>query len=187
MKPRLRGAATLIRYADDLVIAFELHDDAERVMAVLGKRVGRYGLTLHPDKTRLLPFGRPSSTQPGRKGPATFDFLGFTFFWGKSRWGKWWVQCKTRCARLRRAIVSVAEWCRRHRHHSVEVQHAALTRRIRGHFNYFGVSGNGRLINDNYFCRSTTIRNAGFWVVPTGRSRLLGQEARWSRMPRLVC
>jgi hypothetical protein len=113
-------------------------------MAVLGKRMGRYGLTLHPDKTRLLPFGRPPSTEPGRKGPATFDFLGFTFFWGKSRWGKWWVQCKTRCARLRRAIVSVAEWCRRHRHFSVAVQHAALSRRLRGHFNYFGVNGNGR-------------------------------------------
>jgi group II intron reverse transcriptase/maturase len=144
VKPRLRGAATLIRYADDLVIAFERQDDAERVMAVLGKRLGRYGLTLHPDKTRLLPFGRPAATAPGRKGPATFDFLGFTFFWGKSRWGKWWVQCKTRCARLRRAMVSIAEWCRRHRHCSVKVQHAALTRRLRGHFNYFGVSGNAR-------------------------------------------
>ncbi len=144
VKPRLRGAATLIRYADDLAIAFEHKEDAERVMAVLGKRMGRYGLTLHPDKTRLLPFGRPRSTEPGRKGPATFDFLGFTFFWGKSRWGKWWVQCKTRGARLRRAIVSVADWCRRHRHFSVAVQHAALSRRLRGHFNYFGVSGNGR-------------------------------------------
>ena len=144
VRPRLRGQATLIRYADDLVITFEHHDDAERVMAVLPKRMARYGLTLHPDKTRLLPFGRPPSTEPGRKGPATFDFLGFTFFWGKSRWGKWWVQCKTRCARLRRAIVSVAEWCRRHRHFSVAAQHAALTRRLRGHFNYFGVNGNLR-------------------------------------------
>ena len=146
VRPRLRGQATLIRYADDLVIALEHKDDAERVMAVLGKRMGRYGLTLHPDKTRLLPFGRPASTEPGRKGPATFDFLGFTFFWGKSRWGKWWVQCKTRCARLRRAIVSVAEWCRRHRHQSVKVQRAALTRRLQGHYNYFGVNGNGRAL-----------------------------------------
>ena len=139
-----KAGYTLIRYADDLVIAFERQDDAERVMAVLGRRMGRYGLTLHPDKTRLLPFGRPAATAPGRKGPATFDFLGFTFFWGKSRWGKWWVQCKTRCARLRRTMVSIAEWCRSHRHYSVKVQHAALTRRLRGHFNYFGVSGNGR-------------------------------------------
>jgi group II intron reverse transcriptase/maturase len=144
VKPRLWGRAILIRYADDLVITFERQDDAERVMAVLGKRMERYGLTLHPDKTRLVPFGRPSSTAPGRKGPATFDFLGFTFFWGKSRWNKWWMQCKTMRARLRRTIVSVAEWCRRHRHDSVAVQHAALTRRLRGHFNYFGVSGNGR-------------------------------------------
>jgi group II intron reverse transcriptase/maturase len=146
VKPRLRGQAQLIRYADDLLIAFERKDDAERVMAVLGNRMGRYGLTLHPDKTRLLPFGRPPSTQKGRKGPATLDFLGFTFFWGKSRWGKWWVQCKTRRARLRRAIVSIADWCRRHRHWSVAAQHAALTRRIRGHFNYFGVNGNGRCL-----------------------------------------
>jgi RNA-directed DNA polymerase len=146
VKPRLRGTATLIRYADDLVILCERQDDAERVMAVLGKRMGRYGLTLHPEKTRLLPFGRPPSTATGRKGPATFDFLGFTFYWGKSRWGRWWVQCKTRSARQRRAIVSVAEWCRRHRHLSVGAQHAALTRRLRGHFNYFGVSGNGRCL-----------------------------------------
>jgi group II intron reverse transcriptase/maturase len=144
VKPRLQGQATLIRYADDLVIAFDHEDDARRVMAVLGKRMGRHGLTLHPDKTRLVPFGRPSSTAPGRKGPATFDFLGFTFFWGKSRWNKWWMQCKTMRGRLRRAIVSIAEWCRRHRHLSVKVQHVALTRRLRGHFNYFGVSGNGR-------------------------------------------
>jgi hypothetical protein len=144
VKPRLRAAVTLIRYADDFVMCFERPDDAERVMAVLGKRLGRYGLTLHPDKTRLLPFGRPLSTETGRKGPATFDFLGFTFFWGKSRWGKWWVQCKTRCARLRRAIVRAAEWCRRHRHDSVKVQHVALSRSLRGHFNYFGVSGNSR-------------------------------------------
>jgi len=142
VKPRLRGAATLIRYADDLVIAFERQDDAERVMAVLGKRMGRYGLTLHPDKTRMLPFRRPRPKQRSGKGPATFDFLGFTFYWMRVRWGSWWMRCKTRQARLRRAIQSVTDWCRRHRHLPIEAQQAALTRRIEGHFNYFGVNGN---------------------------------------------
>lgn len=144
VKPRLRGKAILVRYADDFVIGFEREDDAQRVMEVLGKRLGRFGLTLHPDKTRLLPFRRPPASQQGGKGPATFDFLGFTLYLARARRGRWMMWCKTRSARLRRAITAVAEWCRRHRHWAVKEQHAALTRRIRGHFNYFGVSGNLR-------------------------------------------
>ncbi len=144
VKPRLRGRATLIRYADDFIIGFEQEDDARRVMEVLGKRLGRFGLTLHPDKTRLLPFRRPPSGQKGGKGPATFDFLGFTLYWARTRKGRWGMFCKTRSASLRRAIRSVYDWCRRHRHLPVKDQHAALTRRIQGHFNYFGVSGNFR-------------------------------------------
>jgi RNA-directed DNA polymerase len=144
VRPRLRGEATLIRYADDFVIGFERRDDAERVQAVLGKRMGRYGLTLHPDKTRLVPFWRPPASQRSGKGPATFDFLGFTLYWGRTRRGRWMMWCKTRHARLRRATKSIAEWCRRYRHLPVQTQHAALTRRLVGHFNYFGVNGNLR-------------------------------------------
>ena len=144
VKPRLRGEASLVRYADDFVMTFELRDDAERVMDVLGKRMGRFGLTLHPDKTRLLPFRRPPTAQTGGKGPATFDFLGFTLYWRRARGGRWGMMCKTRHARLRRSVQTIAEWCRRYRHLPVKAQHVALTRRIRGHFNYFGVSGNFR-------------------------------------------
>jgi len=144
VKPRLRGRATLIRYADDFVIGFEQEDDARRVMADLGKRLECFGLALHPEKTRLLPFRRPPSGQKSGKGPSTFDFLGFTFYWARTRKGRWGMFCKTRSASLRRIIGSVYDWCRRHRHFSVKDQHAALTRRIRGHFNYFGVSGNSR-------------------------------------------
>jgi len=144
VRPRLRGRATLIRYADDFVIGFEHEEDARRVMAVLGKRLGRFGLTLHPDKTRLLPFRRPPAGQQSGKGSASFDFLGFTLYWARSRRGRWGMACKTRRASLRRAIQSVTDWCHRHRHLPVQVQHAALTRRLRGHFNYFGVSGNFR-------------------------------------------
>jgi group II intron reverse transcriptase/maturase len=144
VKPRLRGEAHLVRYADDFAMTFERQDDAERVMDVLGKRMGKFGLTLHPDKTRLLAFRRPPATQTGGKGPATFDFLGFTLFWQRARSGRWGMTCKTRSARLRRSIQAVADWCRRHRHRPVKEQHDALTRRITGHFNYFGVSGNFR-------------------------------------------
>ncbi|MDQ5874084.1 MAG: group II intron reverse transcriptase/maturase [Actinomycetota bacterium] len=144
VKPRLRGRATLVRYADDFVIGFEHEEDARRVVAVLGKRLGRFGLTLHPDKTRLLPFRRPPAGQTSGKGSASFDFLGFTLYWARSRKGRWGMACKTRRASLRRAIQSVTDWCRRHRHLPVKEQHAALTRRLRGHFNYFGVSGNFR-------------------------------------------
>jgi group II intron reverse transcriptase/maturase len=142
VKPRLRGKATLIRYCDDFIIGFEREDDAGRVRAVLEKRLGRFGLTLHPDKTRLLPFWRPSTTQQSGQGPASFDFLGFTFYWRRTRTGHWRMGCKTRRASLRRAKQAIYDWCRRHRHQPVKAQHAALGRRLRGHFNYFGVNGN---------------------------------------------
>jgi RNA-directed DNA polymerase len=142
VKRRLSGKAVLIRYADDAVMGFEGQKDAERVMGVLGKRMERYGLALHPDKTRLIPFGRPPEEQPGGKGPGTFDFLGFTVYWRRTRTGGWGVACKTRRARLSRAIEAVYDWCRRHRHEPIKEQHAALSQRIRGHFNYFGVNGN---------------------------------------------
>ena len=137
VKPRLRGRATLIRYADDFVMGFEHEEDARRVMAVLSKRLGRFGLTLHPDKTRLLPFRRPPAGQTSGKGLNTFDFLGFTLYWARSRRGRWWITCKTRRASLRRAIQSVTDWCHCHRHLPVKAQHAALTRRLRGHSSYF--------------------------------------------------
>ena len=154
VRPRLRGKATLLRYADDFVIGFERRDDAERVMAVLPKRMGRYGLTLHADKTRLVPFRRPTGIR-GR-GPASFDFLGFTLYWRRTRSGRWQMWCKTRRARLRRAIQSVAEYCRRHRHDPVKDQHTALTRRLQGHFNYFGVNGNSRSLA-NLVCATARI------------------------------
>jgi group II intron reverse transcriptase/maturase len=144
VKPRLRGQARLIRYCDDFIIGFEQQDDAQRVQAVLGKRMERFGLTLHPEKTRLLPFGRPSHRQQSGKGPATFDFLGFTCYWTRSRRGRWRLGCKTRRRSLRMAKAAIHEGCRRHRHLSIKDQHAALCRRLQGHCNYFGVHGNSK-------------------------------------------
>lgn len=138
--PRLRGRAKVVRYADDLVLAFAREDDARRVMAVLPRRFGRFGLRLHPDKTQLLAFGRP--TGPNGKGPGSFDFLGFTHYWGRSRKGYWAPYVKTRKAVLRRSLTATEEWCRRHRHLPVKEQAAALGKSLRGHFNYFAVNGN---------------------------------------------
>ena len=169
--PRLREKAVLVRYADDAVFGFERQDDAERVMEVLGKRMGRFGLTLHPDKTRLLPFRRPPAGQTGGKGPATFDFLGFTLHWRRARSGRWGMMCKTRQARLRRSIQAIADWCRRYRHLPVKEQHAALTRRIQGHFNYFGVNGNFVV----WCCSSSKRRGSGTSGSAVGASRRSSQ------------
>jgi RNA-directed DNA polymerase len=142
VRPRLRGRATLVRYADDFVIAFELREDADRVWEVLPKRMQRYGLALHPDKTRLLDFRRPPQEQRDGKGPSTFDFLGFTLYWRRTLRGYWRLGCRTRRARLRRAMNAVYAWCRDHRHRPLVVQHAGLRSRLQGHINYFGVNGN---------------------------------------------
>ena len=142
IKPRLKGHARLIRYADDFVIGFESRGDAERVLAVLHKRMAKYGLTLHPDKTRLIPFMRPCKGQSGASDSGSFDFLGFTMYWCKTRRGGWRLGMKTRKARVQRTLVSLSDWCRRHRHLPLKDQHAALSRRLRGHYRYFGVNGN---------------------------------------------
>jgi hypothetical protein len=144
VRPRLRGKATVVRYADDFVVGFELEEDARRVMAVLAKRFARYKLELHPEKTRLTYFQRPDPGQKGSKGPNTFDFLGFTVYWRRTRKGFWAPTLRTRKASLRRAIMSIADWCRSHRCLPVKQQHAALKRRLKGHYNYFCVNGNHR-------------------------------------------
>lgn len=144
VKPQLLGHARLIRYADDFVMGFKRKDDAERVLEWLSQRMAEFGLALQPDKTQLLPFGRPNEEQTRGKGPATFDFLGFTMYWRRTQRGGWRLGMKTRKARLRRAVGALGDWCRCHRHEPRKEQHAALSRRLRGHFNYFGVNGNTR-------------------------------------------
>jgi RNA-directed DNA polymerase len=144
VRPRLRGKATFIRYADDGVFGFERQDDAERVMAVLGPRMERFGLTLHPQKTRLLDFRRPSRSRGEGRSPTSFDFLGFCWHWRRTRQGSWTVACKTRRERLVRAVQRVYAWCRDNRHLPVRQQHETLRRKVQGHINYYGVNGNIR-------------------------------------------
>jgi group II intron reverse transcriptase/maturase len=159
--PRLVGGAVLIRYGDDAVIIFAQERDAQRVLDVLPKRLAKYGLTLHPEKTRLIDFRRPdtrtegsSSSGDARSEPGSFDLLGFTHYWAKSRNGYWVVKQKTAKDRFQRALKRVADWCRSHLHEPVREQWVALTRKLLGHFGYFGLTGNFRALR--HFCYRVT-------------------------------
>lgn len=146
VRPRLKGQATLVRYADDFVFVFAKKEDAERVFEVLPKRFGKYGLTLHPDKTRLVAFQRPKRDDDGDDGPGSFDLLGFTHHWGLSRKGNWVVMKRTAKDRFSRALRRIRDCCRLNRHADVETQHRALSWKLNGHYSYFGVTGNSRMI-----------------------------------------
>jgi group II intron reverse transcriptase/maturase len=149
--PALAGHAELFRFADDAVAIFTRKQDAERFLAVLPKRFGKYGLTLHPDKTRLVPFRQPDRVGDDEDGPGTFNFLGFTHGWGlaqrpppkgKPARKRWVVMQKTAKDRLSRALRRLGEWCRRHRHDPLKTQHLMLVKKLKGHYGYYGISGN---------------------------------------------
>lgn len=144
IKPRMRGRAQMMRWADDIILIFAEEADARRVLEVLPKRFGKYGLTLHPTKTRLTKFRRPQRTD--RKGKGDFDFLGFTHYWGKSQKGNWVVKRKTASKRLQRSLRAVTQWCRENRHETLRDQHQTLVRKLKGHYQYYGVSGNFRCL-----------------------------------------
>jgi RNA-directed DNA polymerase len=149
VRPRLRGRAFLVRYADDAVMLFQYEKDARGVMDVLPKRFGRYGLTLHPDKTRLVPFRCPGGrASRGPDKPGTFDFLGFTVHWGVSLHGKRVVKMRTAADRFRRALGSVFQWCKANRHAPLETQQKVLGQKLRGHYGYYGRRGNRRRVWD---------------------------------------
>jgi len=147
VKPRLRGRAALVRYADDFVMVFETEEDAHRVAEVLPKRFEKYGLGLHPEKTRLVRFERPRSPPPsGGGGSGSFDLLGFTHFWGGSRKGNWVVMRKTAKDRFSRTLQRISKWCSANRHLPIGEQHVGLARKLRGHDAYFGITGNARAL-----------------------------------------
>lgn len=141
VRPRLRGRALVVRFADDFVLGLEWEEDARRVLEVLPKRFARYGLTIHPEKTRKIRFLRPGG---GQRQRATFDFLGFTHYWGRSRRGKWVVKRQTAQDRLSRGLKRLSSWCRKHRHQQVAEQHRVLCLKVRGHYLYYGITGNGK-------------------------------------------
>jgi group II intron reverse transcriptase/maturase len=183
VKPRLRGRTLLVRFADDFVLGFEQKEDAERVYAVLFRRFEKYGLKLHPEKTRLVPFGQPKG-QPGDSGdegtpPGTFDFLGFTHYWGQTRKGVWVIRRGTARLRLKRSLKAISQWCRKNLHEPLRVQVEALARKLKGHFGYYGITGNYRALA-RY--RQEVIRTWRHWLARRGDP----QGMPWERMNRLL-
>ena len=149
VKPRLRGQAFLVRYADDFVIGFRDNRDAERVLEVIPKRFGKYGLTVHPTKTKLISFRPPSSRTRDDEDdrPGTFDLLGFTHYWSVSSNGHWVIRLKTAADRFTRAVRSIDKWCHDNRHLPVAQQQHTLNQKLRGHYAYYGVTGNSGSLN----------------------------------------
>ena len=185
VKPRLQGKAFVVRYADDFVIGFALESDARRVYEALPKRFGRFGLMLHPEKTRLVRFYRPRLSSPGKgldpQGgkPGSFELLGFTHFWGRSRQGYWVIKRKTAPGRLRRALRRINDWCRRNYHLPIREQSRQLSRKLQGHYGYYGITGNSSAISSFAWHVGRTWRR---WLIRRS------QRARmsWAEFNRLL-
>jgi RNA-directed DNA polymerase len=148
VRPRMKGRCFLLRFADDFVIGCELETDARKIMTVLPKRFARFGLTIHPTKTVLIAFRKPPARQASANGNGTFDFPGLTHYWTQSRRGFWVIKRRTARKRLRRTKKSLWRWCRIHRHAPLKYQYQMLCLKLRGHFRYYGIRGNFRLLED---------------------------------------
>jgi hypothetical protein len=169
--------------ATRLVVGFTDEADARRVLEVLPRRFGKYGLTLHPDKTRLVPFERPRRRRDrdGRptERPGTFDFLGFTHYWGESREGANVVKQQTAASRLRRVIRTIADWCRRNSHRPLAEQHRELSQKLVGHYGYYGATGNADALVEVYN------RVTGLWRRWLSRRSWAGRLS-WGGFKRLL-
>lgn len=176
VQPRLTGKGFLIRYADDAALVFTHEEDARRVLAVLPKRFARFGLTLHPEKTRLVHSVPPEKREPGQEG--SFDLLGFTHYWGKSQKGRWVLKRKTAKDRLSRALKRIKQWSRTHRHEPLREQFDALSRKLQGHYGYYGIIGNRPSL---YRYRMEVIR---IWIKWLGRRSQ--RRLTWGKALRLL-
>jgi len=178
VQPRLSGRSSMVRYADDAVLLFSNEQDAQRVMEVLPKRFGRYGLTLHPEKTRLIKF-KPPRLGCDDQDRGSFNMLGFTHFWGKTRKGGWAVKRKTANDRFRRALKGISEWCKINRQVRVRDQHKILTSKLRGHYSYYGLSGNYKALS----CFRFLVERV--WVKWLSRRSQRG-HLNWEKASRLL-
>jgi group II intron reverse transcriptase/maturase len=148
VQPRMRGNCFLARFADDSVMGFSLKSDAERVYKVLPKRFERFGLRIHPEKSRMVQFSRPYWKQG--KGPGSFAFLGFTHYWGKTLSGGWTIKRKTQGKRLSRFLSGIGDWCKENLHEPMAKQYGILSAKLRGHYQYYGVRGNFKMLEVVY-------------------------------------
>jgi group II intron reverse transcriptase/maturase len=171
--PRMRRRTVLIRFGDDFIVGFEHEGDARRFLEVLPKRLARFHLSLHPEKTRLIEFTHDQGS--------TFDFLGFTHYWGKSRNGYWVVKRRTSRKRLARFLCDLNRWCRWNRHAPVEWQHEMLCRKLRGHYGYYSVRCNMRSLEQVHDRALVTWRK---WLCRRSQKARMGWDRYVSRMER---
>ncbi len=147
VQPACGGKTFMVRFADDFVMGFERLEDVRKVQRVIAKRFARFGLRINAGKTRLVRFGRPPRSGGSGEKPGTFDFLGFTHYWGKSRNGHMVVKVKTAAGRFRRALGKIREWGWENRHLPLKLQQRELNEKLRGHDAYYGVTGNYRMLS----------------------------------------
>jgi len=180
-RPRCQGDVAVIRYADDFLIMFENKRDAEKVMSVIGERFLKYGLQLHPKKTRLIDFRQPgwNGLNPDGRKPGSFDFVGFTLHWGFSRNGNPVVRRKTAKDRLDKAIKKVGEWLKENRHKKIRLQWKELCKKIVGHYQYYGVTAN------IYSLKKFRHRVTRFWCYWL-RRRSQRNRMTWDRFNRIL-
>jgi group II intron reverse transcriptase/maturase len=174
IQPRLSGRSFMVRFADDFVMGFENSTDAERVMAVLPKRFGKYKLRLHPDKTKIV-------NLKSKRGESdrSFDFLGFTHYLSKSRKGKLILKRKTSRKKLTQALSKTQDWIKSNRHKKLKELIYLLNVKLRGHYSYYGVTFNSRSIN-SYFEQVKRILHK--WINRRGGKRVWN----WKRYSKLI-
>lgn len=175
VQPACEGRTFMVRFADDFVMGFERLEDAQKVQRVIEKRFARFGLKINAQKTRLVRFGRPprGGARAGDQ-PETFDFLGFTHYWGKSRAAHPVVKKETACGRFTRALRAIKEWGWKHRHEPLKAQQCKLNEKLRGHDAYYGVTGNHRMLHRLRWEVAKLWRK---WLARRNR----GNEPNWQR------
>jgi RNA-directed DNA polymerase len=177
-----RGKVVMYRYADDFVIGCELESDAQRIMKALPQRFSKYGLEINEDKTRMISFRRPPrnyTRQTHGPKPGTFSFLGFTHYWGKTKKGWYTIKWKTDRRRLSRSVTTFWQWCRDHRHWSVETQYQILCAKLRGYNQYYGIPFNTAALELVYFKVTRAWR---YWLNRRGGRKKLD----WKTYQRLI-
>ena len=179
VRPRMQGRCFLLRFADDFVIGCELEADARKIMTVLPKRFARFGLTIHPTKTALIAFRKPEAHQGSESGNGTFTFLGLTHYWTKSRQGFWVIKRRTARKRLRRTKKSLWRWCRNNRHAPLQYQYQMLCAKLRGHYQYYGIRGNFRLLEE---VRRSAERAWRYWLSRRSSTSAMGWKKFWKLM-----
>ena len=179
VRPRMKGRCFLIRFADDFVIGCEREEDAHKIMAVLPKRFARFGLTIHPTKTTLIAFRKPEAPQGSDCGNGTLTFLGLTHYWTKSRRGFWVIKRRTASKRLRRTKKSLWRWCRNNRHAPLQYQYQMLCSKLRGHFQYYGIRGNLRLLEE---VRRFAEKAWQYWLSRRSSKNPIG----WEKLKKLM-